>query len=179
MAQQLDTEVLYERQSDAVLRWFARRTADPQVALDLWAETFAQAVAGARRFRGNTADDEAAWLFAIARNQLAGYLRRGYAEQRAVHKLGIERPPVDDALLADVERRAGLTDLRTELAAALSTLTDETRRAVALRVVDELPYPAVADRLGITEVAARARVSRGLQSLARILDPELAHEVSA
>lgn len=179
MARGIDTEALYERHCDALLRFFARRTADPQVALDLWAETFAQAVAGARKYRGRTADDEAGWLYAIARNQLAGYLRRGYAEQRMVGKLGIERPPVDDALLADVDRRAGLADIRTELAAALATLTDETRQAVALRIVDELPYPQVAERLSITEVAARARVSRGLQSLSRILDPELANEVSA
>lgn len=162
-----------------MLRYFARRTADPQVALDLWAETFAQAVAGARRFRGSGADDQAAWLYAIARNQLAGYLRRGYAEQRAVERLGIERPPVDDALLAEVDRRAGLASVREELAAALATLSDDARAAVALRVVDELPYPQVAERLQISEVAARARVSRGLQHLARILDPELASEVSA
>lgn len=179
MARELDLEALYERHGDALLRFFARRTADTQVALDLWAETFAQAVAGARKFRGRTEDDRAAWLYAIARNQLAGYLRRGYAEQRTVRKLGIERPPVDDALLADVERRCGLDDVRSELSRALATLSDETRRAVALRVVDELPYTQVADRLSISEVAARARVSRGLQSLARILDPELADEVSA
>lgn len=179
MENSLDTEALYERHSDTLLRFFARRTADAEVALDLWAETFAQAIAGARRYRGRTTDDEAAWLYAIARNQLASYLRRGYAEQRKVRKLGIERPPVDDALLAEVEHRAGLADLRAELAAALATLTDETRQAVALRVVEELPYPQVADRLKISEVAARARVSRGLQSLSKILDPELAKEVSA
>ncbi|MBJ7471329.1 MAG: RNA polymerase sigma factor, partial [Solirubrobacteraceae bacterium] len=179
MARGIDTQALYDRHCDPLLRYFARRTADPQVALDLWAETFAQVVASARRYRGATADDEAAWLYAIARNQLAGYLRKGYAEQRMVRKLGIERPPVDDALLADVDRRAGLAEVRSELSAALATLTDDTRQAVTLRVVHELPYPQVADRLAITEVAARARVSRGLQSLARILDPELANEVSA
>lgn len=179
MAREIDTEALYERHTDGVLRFFARRVADTQVALDLWAETFAQAVAGARRFRGRNADDEAAWLFAIARNQLAGYLRRGYAEQRTVRKLGIERPPVDDALLAEVERRSGLEGLRSELAIALATLSEDNRRAVALRVVEELPYPQVASLLGISEVAARARVSRGLQALSRVLDPELSAEVSA
>jgi RNA polymerase sigma-70 factor (ECF subfamily) len=179
MAPRIDTHALFERHADALLRYFARRTADPQVALDLQAETFAQAVAGARKFRGRTADDEAAWLYAIARNQLASYLRRGYAEQRTVHKLGIERPPVSDALLVEVDRRAGIESLRSELKTALAELTDETRQAVALRVVGELPYPEVAGRLGITEVAARARVSRGLQTLSRLLDPELADEVPA
>ena len=39
-----------------------------------------------------------------------------------------------------------------------------------MRIVDELPYPDVARRLEITEQAARARVSRGLASLAALLD---------
>ena len=179
MAARLNTHALFERHCDALLRYFARRTADPEVALDLHAETFAHAVASARRFRGHTADDEAAWLYGIARNQLAAYLRRGYAEQRTVGKLGIERPPIDDDLLAAVNRRADLESLRSELITALAELTDDTRQAVALRVVDELPYPQVAARLGITEVAARARVSRGLQTLSGLLDPALAAEVPA
>jgi RNA polymerase sigma-70 factor (ECF subfamily) len=41
---------------------------------------------------------------------------------------------------------------------------------VRLRVVDELPYPDVAARLGISEQAARARVSRALRALAGALD---------
>jgi RNA polymerase sigma-70 factor (ECF subfamily) len=42
--------------------------------------------------------------------------------------------------------------------------------AVQLRIVDELPYPDLARNLGITEQAARARVSRGLAKLAELLD---------
>lgn len=174
----IDIDALYARHQAALLRWFARRTADPQVALDLWAETFAQAVRSARRFRGRTADDQAAWLYTIARHQLASYLRKGYAEQRAVRRLGIEREPASDALLREVEERAGLPALRAELASALAELSDETRQAVALRVVDEQPYREVAERLGITEVAARARVSRGLQALASSLDRSLVEELS-
>jgi RNA polymerase sigma factor (sigma-70 family) len=178
MGRGIDIEALYARHQEPLLRWFTRRTADAQAALDLWSETFAQAVRGQRRFRGGSPEQEAAWLYGIARNQLAGYLRRGYAEQRAVHRLGIERPPASDALLREVEHRAGLDDLRTEIADALATLTDETRRAVELRVVDERGYDEVAAALKITEVAARARVSRGLQALADRLDPTLLQEVT-
>ena len=39
-----------------------------------------------------------------------------------------------------------------------------------LRVVEDLSYPELADRLSITEQAARTRVSRGLRSLGDILD---------
>jgi RNA polymerase sigma-70 factor (ECF subfamily) len=177
MGGNLDIDALYERHREGVLKYFARRTADPEVALDLWSETFAQAIKGRRRFRGNTPEAEAAWLYAIARAQLALYLRRGYAEQRAVRRLGIERPPADDALLAAVERRAGLADVRAEIADALATLSAETRRAVELRVVQEQPYELVAEQLEISEVAARRRVSRGLEALSRVLDPTLLQEV--
>jgi RNA polymerase sigma-70 factor (ECF subfamily) len=72
--------------------FLARRTADPEVALDLWGETFAQAVAGRRRYRGTTDEEAAGWLYAIARKQLAGYYRRGVTEGRAMKRLGLERP---------------------------------------------------------------------------------------
>jgi RNA polymerase sigma-70 factor (ECF subfamily) len=53
---------------------------------------------------------------------------------------------------------------------ALADLGAEQREAVRLRAVDELGYPAIARRLGISEQAARARVSRGLRALAAALD---------
>ena len=54
---------------------------------------------------------------------------------------------------------------RGELADALSGLSPEQRRAVQLRVIDDLDFGAVCSALGISERAARMRVSRGLQIL--------------
>ena len=53
-AQMLDLHALYRDQRDPLLGYLARRTADPEVALELLAETFAQAVASKRRFRGGS-----------------------------------------------------------------------------------------------------------------------------
>src|SRR5688572_15052403 len=114
----LDIDTLYERHREELLLFLARRTADPQIALDLWAETFAQAVAGQRRYRGRTDAEAAGWLYSIARRQLAFYYRRGQAEQRAVAKLRLEREPASPELLADIARRAGLPELRAELSDA-------------------------------------------------------------
>lgn len=179
MARGIDIDALYAAHREPLLRYFARRTADAEVALDLWAETFAQAVKSQRRYRGGSSDEEqAGWLYGIARNQLAMYVRRGHAEQRAVARLGIERPPASEALLRAVEQHAAMADVRTQIADALATLSDDTRQAVELRVVHERSYADVARTLAITETAARARVSRGLQSLGRILDPQLLDEVT-
>lgn len=175
---ELDVDALYDRHGEALLAWFVRRTADTQTALDLWAETLAKVVAAHGRFRG---DDEqaAAWLYTIAKRQLAHYHRRGGAERRALRKLGVERPAADDELVAEIERRAGLDTLKREVAAALATLSDPVRDAVELRVVRELDYSAVASRLGISEPAARARVSRGLLALVAAIDEPTIKEALA
>lgn len=171
----LDVGQLYADHGESVLLFLARRTADPQIALDLWAETFAQALEGRSRFHG-TAESaaEARWLFGIARNLLAGYYRRGEIEQRALGRLKLERAPATPEVLAQLEEAAALGDLRRELGAALAELSPGVREAVSLRVVHELDYTVVAERLGISEGTARVRVSRGLASLARMLDrPDL------
>jgi RNA polymerase sigma factor (sigma-70 family) len=166
----LEIDALYDRHREDLLVFLARRTADPQIALDLWAETFAQAVAGSHRFRGRTDEEAVGWLFTIARRQLALYYRRGRIEQRAVARLQLEREAASPELLAEIAERAGLGELRAELADALAQLSPGMRAAVQLRIVDELPYSDLARNLGITEQAARARVSRGLSKLAVLLD---------
>ena len=166
----IELEALYGAHGEALLLFLTRRTADPQVALDLWAETFAHAAAGLTRYRGGGEAEAAAWLYGIARRRLALYYRRGEAERRALERLKLERPPADRELLAEIGRRAGLVAVRSELAAALAQLSPAVREAVQMRVVDELSYPDVARRLAITEQAARARVSRGLSALAGLLD---------
>lgn len=167
---ELDISALYRQHGEALLLFFVRRTADPELALDLWSETFAQALSGKRRYRGRDDEQATAWLYAIGRRQLALYYRRGYAERRAMTRLGIERPAAAAVVEAEIIRRAGLGELRRELAAALATLSEDTRRAVQLRVVEERSYADVARELSVSEQAARARVSRGLRALGDILD---------
>ena len=165
-----DVPDLYRRHADDLLVFLARRTADVEIALDLWAETFALAIEEAGRYRGRSDAEAAGWLWGIARNQLALYYRRGGAERAAMNRLGLERPEVDAAVEEEITRRAELETIRRELASAIAVLSDGTRAAVEMRVVEELPYPTVASRLGISEPAARARVSRGLQALGTELD---------
>src|SRR5215211_2708893 len=101
----------YDRHAVAVLGFFARRTACAATAADLTAETFAQAYASRRRYR-DTGDPATAWLFAIARHQLAGFLRRQAVDDRARRRLGIApaallcRPPARRARRRDRPRRA-------------------------------------------------------------------------
>jgi RNA polymerase sigma factor (sigma-70 family) len=165
---------LYDREARTVLVFIARRTLDPELALDLTAETFAQAFRGRRSFRGATAMEERAWLFTIARRQISRYHRRGTVERRALEALGAQVPAAHEDDLREIEEAAGLDDLRAALGDELARLSHDQRTALQLRVVEERTYPEVADALGVSEQTARARVSRGLRALARALEPRLA-----
>jgi RNA polymerase sigma-70 factor (ECF subfamily) len=161
---------LYAAHSQRIISFFARRTYDAQLSLDLTAETFAQAFSGRNRFRGSTDPEAQAWLFRIAERQLTKYWRRGHAERRAIRKLGVEVPALDDEAAARIIELAGLADLRAALAEELLRLPEPTQRALQLRVVEERDYSDVARILGASEIAVRARVSRGLIALAAALD---------
>jgi len=165
---------VYRAHARTVLVHLTRRTFDPEAALELTAETFAQAFASRRRFRGDSDDDVARWLLGIANHVHARSVRRGRAESRALRRLGVQVPPAEPEDLARIVELAGLAALRADVAAGLAALPDAHREAVRLRVVEELPYPEVAARLAVTEQAARARVSRGLRGLRAALEPPAA-----
>ena len=165
-----DFAAFYADHAERVLVFLARRCLDPEVAVDLMAETFAQAYAGRRRFRGTTDAEAAGWIFSIARHQLSGYFRRGRAESKAIRKVGIEMPPVEPDDLLRIEELAGLAPLRGAVSAEFERLSPDQREALQLRLIDELPYPDVARALSISEDTARARVSRGLRRLTAALE---------
>jgi RNA polymerase sigma factor (sigma-70 family) len=166
----MDVSELYDSHARQLLVFFARRTYDSQLAMDLVAETFARAYEHRHRHRGTSEPEAAGWLWGIARNVLHETHRRGRAERRALRRLGVEPEVLSDAELARVDDLAGLEDLRGLVAGALRELNFEQREVVELRVVDELDYPQIARRLGISEQTARARLSRGLRALGAALD---------
>jgi RNA polymerase sigma factor (sigma-70 family) len=163
---------LYVREREVVTVFIVRRTFDVSVAADLTAETFALALTSWSRLRGRSQEEQRAWLFTVARRQVARYFRRSRIELRATQRLGIQVPEVDADDVAAIEERAGLAELRASVRAELERLSAEQRQALRLRVVEERSYEEVALALGISEQAARARVSRGLRALARALEPQ-------
>ena len=161
---------LYKAKAKEILVFFVRRTFDVELARDLTAETFAVAFEHRRRFRGSTDAEAAAWLFSIARRQLARYIRKGVIHRRAVERLGIDLPAVSADDYQRIVELAGLDELRGAVAQAFSALPAEQREALRLRIVEEHPYAEVAASLGISEQTARARVSRGLRRLADAIE---------
>ena len=155
----------YQAEAEAVLMFLTRRTLDGEVALELTAETFAQAWLGWPRVRTDSDEEVRAWLFTIARRQLGRYFRRGHVQRAALRRLGIQTPVAYEDDLAAIEAAAGVETFRPELAAELQLLSADQREALQLRVIEEMPYEEVAVRLGISEPTARARVSRALRTM--------------
>jgi RNA polymerase sigma factor (sigma-70 family) len=155
---------------EQVLRYFARRTLDPETAFDLMAETFALAFAGLSGFRGETEQSALAWMWTIARNQLHRWRERGDVERRSLDRLGIELPSMSTVEYDRVEELADLSRVRAQVLTSLARLRPAHAEAVRLRVIDERDYPDIAAELGISETLVRAHVSRGLRHLATILE---------
>ena len=160
---------LYDRWADRLLAYFYRRVLDPEVAADLLAETFAVAFERRRRFR-DVGRPGATWLYGIAGRELSHWFRRQRVEQRAVRRLGLNVPALDDESIARIEALADTESHRAALASALEQMTAAERDAVELRVVAELGYAEIASRLDCTEAAARVRVHRGLARLNHLME---------
>jgi RNA polymerase sigma-70 factor (ECF subfamily) len=164
-----DIARLYRSHAPGLLRYFARRTLQAEVAVDLVAESFAEAFADRAHFRGrgDVDADAAAWLYGIARHQLGKYFRRGVVERRALARLGLERDAMTEADFERVEELCGLPAQREAIERGLAGMSKQQRDALALRIVEERSYSDVARLLGISEQTARARVSRALRALAK------------
>jgi RNA polymerase sigma factor (sigma-70 family) len=160
---------LYDRWAEQILAYFYRRTTNAEVSADLLAETFAVAWERAPRYRDRGAPG-GAWLYGIARNLLSHYFRHRHVELRAVHRLGLEVPMLDQESAREIERLVESEGHAAALEQALTSMSPAEREAVELRVVRELDYAEIAGRLNCTEGAARVRVHRGLERLNQLLE---------
>jgi RNA polymerase sigma-70 factor (ECF subfamily) len=162
-------EALYDRVEQRLLIYLARRVRDPDAAVELWAECWAVAFESWPRCRASGPAEAEAWMFGVARNQLAGYYRTGTIKRRALEKLRWAAPSLGDDEREWIDRTVDLEALSPALDDALAELPQKRRQAVQLRVVEDLAYDAIAERLGCSEQAARAHVSRGLRRLENVL----------
>src|SRR3954454_1634383 len=156
---------IYERYAVWMRSWFQRQTGSETAALDLTAETFAQAWRMLRRFKDMADGSGAPWLFGIARNLLRQYHKHNRIETAARARMGL---PVDwegteeyDA----VDKPISAGTLKPAPNSAVSARPTAQQRALELRVVQQLPYEEVAGRLDCSINAARLRVSRALRAL--------------
>jgi RNA polymerase sigma-70 factor (ECF subfamily) len=140
-----------------------RRLVDGAAAEDAVQETLLRAYRGLPLFGGDF--QVAAWLHRILANVCADEGNRRRREATASQRWGagidISAPPADEAC-ERAEAIVGVAD-------AIASLPNSYREALVLRDLLELDYAEVAERAGITEVNARARVTRARAALRRVL----------
>jgi RNA polymerase sigma-70 factor (ECF subfamily) len=158
--------VLYDRHAGRIHAFHLRRSRDPGAALELTAETFAQAWLSRERYVDHAEGTAAPWLFGIARNVLAASVR-----QRAVERAAQERLVLGLSPTATTVDETWLDGLDDDLNAALAGLPDGQRRAIELRILADRAYEDVARELDCTPETARVRVHRGLRSIRQRLAP--------
>ncbi|HWH12205.1 MAG TPA: sigma-70 family RNA polymerase sigma factor [Solirubrobacteraceae bacterium] len=151
----------YARHERAVIAYFRRRVASPELAADLTAETFAQALVSRRGYRPQPDGSAVAWLFGIAGHVLSRSVRRGVVEDSGRRRLGVEATGVADRQLAEIDSLGGDAAAR----ASLESLPVDQQEAIWARIVDERDYPEIAAELHCSEAVVRKRVSRGLAAL--------------
>jgi RNA polymerase sigma-70 factor (ECF subfamily) len=146
------------RHSDALGGWLQATLRDETLAGELLAETLSEAWFARSRFRDPGDGDARGWLFGIAKNLVRRVYRERAIERRA--RLRLRMPVPEEDAWAVIDRVAA-----AQQGLSLEELPEEQRRALELRVFDELDYAEIGEALAITPEGARTRVFRALGAL--------------
>jgi RNA polymerase sigma-70 factor (ECF subfamily) len=153
---------VYRRHNRVVLAYLARRVAEPELAANLLAETFAALLVLVRDEVRAVPSSPVAWLLGTARHLLIDSYRRGRVEARARTRLAMQPLSLDDGDLRRIEEISAETDILAELA---RTLPPDQLAALRARVLDEHEYAEIARDLRCSEAVVRKRVSRAIRTL--------------
>lgn len=152
----------------ALLRALTVWSGDPVAAEDLTQQTLLAAWTSDRQPESDA--EWTPWLFGIARNMLLRWRR-----ERARHGRRVAPAPESDrhliAAAADdvIDSIVDRSDAIAILDGALARIPAESRQALLLRYVEDLPQREVAARLGIGEGALEGKLHRGKRAMHRIL----------
>lgn len=142
-------EVLYRRHRDWVHRLAWRFTGNESDALDVVQETFVYLLGKSPGLRLTAS--MTTFLYPVVKH-LSLNLRRKRSPQIA-----------DEELLAAIPAAADTS--RSELAAALATLSDEHREVVLMRFVDDMSLDEIAAALAVPPGTVKSRLHRALEIL--------------
>jgi RNA polymerase sigma factor (sigma-70 family) len=161
-----DTErftAFYRTHVEAVLRFVTRRVEDPHLAADITADVFYAVIESAVSYRPQRGG-EVAWLYGIARNQIANHARQR-AREAARRRRIAGRRLLDDADIERLEERIDAGRAARQLYQRLQQLPEAERAVLELVAVDGLPVSAAAAALGIRPGTARVRLYRARRAL--------------
>lgn len=143
-------EKVYAVHRTSVLGYALRRTASPDDAADILAETFL--VAWRKLEQIPSGPDARLWLYGVARNALANHYRGERRRTALAARLGAELQK--SWFPADYDGES------TMIAAALERLPEDQREMLTLNAWEDLGYGEIAAVLGCSRNAVRIRMHR-------------------
>ena len=152
-----DFEVLYEAHAGPLFSFLAYRTGDVTLAEDLVADTFERVLTAKRPFNPRKASEKT-WIYSIALNRLRDIARRSEAERGALAQM---RSTGENGHRNGFES----AELRHVLMAALDTVCDAEREALALRYGADLSLNEIAKVIGKPRSTVEGRLAKGLKHL--------------
>jgi RNA polymerase sigma-70 factor (ECF subfamily) len=156
-------ECFYREHVEAVQRFIARRVTSPETAADLTADVFLAAIQAAGSYDAARGSPRA-WLFGIARHQIADSYRAAAKHSRAQSAV-VGSELVDSEDLQRIHERLDAEAAARALYARLRSIPEAERAVLELVALDELTVAEAAAALGISTVAARVRLHRARRRL--------------
>ncbi len=149
---------LYDKYCGEIFGYVHRRVGERAVAEDITAEVFFRALRAIDGYR-LAAGPFSGWLYRIAANAVVDHLRarRPTVSLEYAVDAADRATPVDDQVISRVEV-ARVWD-------AIEQLSPAQRTAVTLRLGEDLPIAAIADRMRRTEGAVKVLLHRGLATV--------------
>ncbi|HEY9584958.1 MAG TPA: sigma-70 family RNA polymerase sigma factor [Candidatus Paceibacterota bacterium] len=157
--------LIYQSQSDAVLRFCLMRVSSREEAVDLTEEVFTRL--WQTLISGKKLDNARAFIFTVARHLIIDWYRKKKSipfEELEDKETGEAYDPVDEKALQNIEISAE----GRFLIEAVSKLSPTYRQAVYLRFVEDLSPGEIGEVLGVSANAVSVRINRGVEELRKI-----------
>jgi RNA polymerase sigma factor (sigma-70 family) len=153
---------IYEHRNRALFRFFYRLTGRQAPAEDLTHEVFLRMIRYRHTYQAG--DGFEAWMYRIARNAFADYVKKTRLEMPAVEG---EMEAVESANPSQFESLAKQQDLAT-LHRALGRLPEDKRELILLSRFQGLSYEQIGRIIGCETGTVKVRVFRAVKEMGRI-----------
>lgn len=158
---------VHERYFDQIYHYINYRLNDPDVAADLAGEVFL-ALINALKNGKPPKTSLTGWLYAVARNLAADYLKKQVRTLPLIEDLVADTPSLAE--------QAHLAQLAPVIKQAMKQLTEDQQHVIALRFGQEMSLAETAEIMDKSVGAVKALQHRALASLARIMPEGVDHD---
>lgn len=156
-------ELLFEQHYKSVLQYTYFLVGIRELAEDLTQDTFVKALRSKRIIE--TAHEQRAWLYTIARNTVYDYMKR----KKIIQFLTLGKKEYKAAEFYEPEAWVEADEQNYELYKAIGQLSFEQRQAIILRKIEGYSIKETAHILGWNESKVKNCTERGMKKLTELL----------